>query len=156
MYRANEQRLKKTYDAPCQSSSHQRKPYEQNRPRPPNRSRISKRSVPISSHAILVDQVNDYHAEKAADARDPVDEGDMNWNGSLGLVSWGVGVRGEDGGIKECPVCQCKLVSRKNQIVSEDIIHGISSTTIAGLGGDIRGLQQGRHLSFAGVCQRRY
>lgn len=83
----------KTYDAPRQSSSHQRETYEQNRPCSPDRPRISKRGVTIPSHAILVNQVDDDHAEQAADARDPVDEGDMNWNGSFGLVSWGVCVR---------------------------------------------------------------
>ena len=65
-----------TYHAARQPASHERKANEQEQPRPPHRTGISK--VLMSLYAVLVDEVDDEHAEQGADTGDPVDETDVH------------------------------------------------------------------------------
>ena len=59
--------------------------------------------------AVLVDEVDDEHAEEGADPGEPVEEGYVHGWGQLRLVVGRVCVCGEDSGIKEGPVRECKL-----------------------------------------------
>lgn len=89
-----------TYDAPSQTSSHQRETNEQKQSGPPNRSGIPE--PVLTPHTVLVDQVDDEHSEQRTDSRDPVDERDVHIHRFV--LVWGFGVRGEDGGVEECPI----------------------------------------------------
>ena len=96
-----------THHTARKAARHERKADEQEQPRPPHRTRVAKVLVPL--HAVLVDEVDDNHPEQGADAREPVDKGDVHWGRDLRLVVRWVRVRGENRCIEECPVCQRKL-----------------------------------------------
>lgn len=89
-----------TYDASSETSSHQREADEQKQSGPPNRPGIPE--PVLTPHTVLVDQVDDEHPEQRTDSRDPVDERDVHQH-RFRLVL-GLGVRGEDGGVEECPI----------------------------------------------------
>ena len=103
-----------THHTARQPASHERKANEQEQPRTPHRACISK--VLVSLHAVLVDEVDDEHAEQGADARKPVEEGDVHRGRQLRLVVRRMGVRGEDGGVEECPICESKLMQRSYSV----------------------------------------
>ena len=96
---------RKTHDAPGKTTSHQGETDEQKESSPPDRSRITE---PIfSTNPVLVDQVDDEHAEKRANPWNPVDERDVHQHRFRFM--WGFCMRGEDRCIEECPVGEGEL-----------------------------------------------
>ena len=96
-----------THHTPGHPTGHHGKANEQEEPGPPHRSRIPKSFLTLD--AVLVNEVDDDHPEQGADAREPVDKGDVHRRRDLRLVVRWVRVRGENRCIEERPVCQRKL-----------------------------------------------
>ena len=72
-----------TYDAASEAARHQGKADEQEQARAPHGARraIGVHGVPWP-HAVLIDQAHDEHPEERADARHPVDEGNVHGRGT--------------------------------------------------------------------------
>lgn len=70
-----------THDAPSKPASHQRETDKQEQSRPPHSPGVTKSLLP--AHAVLVNEVDDDHAEQRAYAGDPVDERDVYWGREL-------------------------------------------------------------------------
>lgn len=66
-----------TYHRASQTACHKRKAQEQHQPRFPSNT-IAGIAEAVCTQPRLVDRVDDEHAQRGADARDPVDEGNMD------------------------------------------------------------------------------
>lgn len=79
------------YHAPCQSSSHESKPDEQEKARSPHSARVA---IAIPFNPILVDEVDDEHAEEGADAWNPINELHMHGRRDLDVLGGRVSMGG--------------------------------------------------------------
>ena len=96
-----------TYDASGETTRHQGEADEEEQPRAPYGSRVSK--ALLSAHTVLVDQIDDKHAQQGAYPRHPVDERNMHGRRDLRFVERRMRVRGEDRSIEERPIGQREL-----------------------------------------------
>lgn len=110
-----------TDDASCESACHEGKPDKEEQPRPPRDTSGAPAPVPpsggaiiITEQALLVDQVDDDHAEGGAESGRPVGERDADGDGVVRRV--GVGerfrVRRHDGRVEKGPPAQRELQRR--------------------------------------------
>jgi hypothetical protein len=100
-------RGERTHHTACQATSHEGKPDKEEETCAPDRMRVAKAF--FSADAILVDQVYDENAEERAQPGDPICEGDVHGHRVIRFVVWWVRMRGENGGIKECPDSEGEL-----------------------------------------------
>ena len=91
-----------TYDAAGKAARHQCEADEEEQPRSPDCSRVAEAFV--SAYAVFIDQVDHQHSEKGADARYPIDEGDMDWGRNLRIIVRRMGMCGQNSRVQECPV----------------------------------------------------
>ena len=97
----------RTHHTASQAARHERKADEEEEAGAPHRARVAK--VLVALHAVLVDEVDDEHAEQRADARQPVEERDVHLRRQLRVVERRVCVCREDRGVEERPVRKRKL-----------------------------------------------
>ena len=76
----------------------------------------------FSAEAILVDQIHDEDAEEGAEPGDPICEGDVHGYRVVRLVVRWVRMRGENGGIKECPDSERELGGTDGSVGKEGMI----------------------------------
>lgn len=81
-----------TYDAARKPARHQSEANKQEEACAPDCPRIPEALV--AAHAVLVDEVDDEHAEERRDAREPVDEANVYGRRDVGLADRRVCVRG--------------------------------------------------------------
>ena len=97
-----------TYNAPGKPACHQRKPHEQEQPRPPHEPRVPAKRT-FTHEPFLIDHVHHQQAQRGDDAGNPVWEGDVHGDGVVWCVPGRVGVCGDDGGVPEDPVREGEL-----------------------------------------------
>ena len=100
-------RGERTHHTACQTTGHEGKPDKEEESRAPDGMRVAE--ALFSADAILVNQVYDEDAEERAQPGDPICEGDVHGHRVVRLVVWWVRMRGENGGIKECPDSEGEL-----------------------------------------------
>lgn len=119
-----------TDDASCESACHEGKPDKEEQPRPPRDTSGAPAPVPpsggaiiITEQALLVDQVDDDHAEGGAESGRPVGERDADGDGVVRRV--GIGerfrVRRHDGRVEKGPPAQRELRRSVPGEVSEQV-----------------------------------
>ena len=119
-----------TDDASCESACHEGKPDKEEQPRPPRDTSGAPAPVPpsggaiiITEQALLVDQVDDDHAEGGAESGRPVGERDADGDGVVRRV--GVGerfrVRRHDGRVEKGPPAQRELCQSSRSTVREQV-----------------------------------
>jgi hypothetical protein len=83
---------RRTNHAARKTTCHQREADKQEQPCPPDCTRVAE--ALISTHTVLVNEINDKHAEQRGDAWNPVDERDVDRRRNLRVLIRGVCVRG--------------------------------------------------------------
>jgi hypothetical protein len=100
-----------TYHTPRHSARHQRKAQEEHQPRLPRHPGPAI-TVAVRAQPRLLDRVDDQHAQRGADARDPVDELDV-LRARVVVLRVGRGVDEDEEADRELEGMKCQLESER-------------------------------------------